>query len=156
MAVRNAGIGIGTGLTWPLANMAVFIPLLLPFDYPVARMFWVNGGGTAGGNIDVGLYTPAGARIYSSGSTAQSGSVPGVQYVPANVLLGAGLYYLAMAMDNVSTNRAYGSSISVTLARPAGLLQMASAFPLPASATFATVANPFYPVMGITRTASGF
>lgn len=141
--------------TWT-ANFAVYIPLSIPFPYMVSRVFWMNGS-TIGSNVDFGIYTLDGAKIYSQGSTAQAGTSV-VQYASVSTpfILAPGQYYIAWSCDG-TTNRAFASATTVPLGRSMGLLQQASAFVLPATATFAAWDNTgFYPVAGITRTASGF
>lgn len=120
------------------------------------RVFVVNGS-VGAANFDFGIYTPSGTRIYSTGSTAQSGTsapqfvTPGTPFV-----LAAGRYYFAYTNDG-TTNVAWGNVVA-TAATGAigGLLSQATALPLPATATFATYGTPGLAFCGITRTPSGF
>jgi hypothetical protein len=142
-------------MAWPTANLAMYVPFAIPFNYPVRRVFWVNGA-TVTGTFDFGIYTLGGARIYSTGATAQSGaSVP--QYItPTAFVLTPGRYYFALSC-NGTTGLGFGAvAVTTTEGRFAGLLQQGSAATLPASATFAAWASTGYPLFGITRTASGF
>jgi hypothetical protein len=142
-------------IAWPTANLALYIPFKVTVPYPVKRLFWMNGSGTLG-NVDVGVYTRGGGKITSTGSTAQSGaSTP--QYANASpvVLLTPNVYYLSMSCS-VTTNGVFGHPSTAVHNRLAGLLQQASAVPLPSTATFAAAAVAGYPLAGITRTASGF
>lgn len=155
LAPQGGQITLGA-ITW-IANQAVYMPVSIPWAYPVRRVFWLNGSTITTSNADFGIYTASGKRIYSTGSTALSGTtVP--QYVTPGTpfILPAGAYYFAYVCDN-TTSRSYGNVIS-TNARGAmaGMLSQATALPLPASATFATYATPGLPVCGITRTPSGF
>ncbi len=138
------------------ANQATYIPFSIPWPYPVNRVFWCNGSSTTG-NTDFGIYTPGGFRIYSTGSTAGSGTtVP--QYVTPGTpfVLPAGQYYFAFSSAG-TTNRAIGIIPGTNLnAAMAGFLAQATAFPLPSTATFATAASTARVLCGITRTASGF
>jgi hypothetical protein len=143
-------------ITWS-ANRAVYMPMIIPWEYPVKRVWWCNGS-VIGNNVDFGIYSPSGARLYSTGSTAQVGtSVP--QYVTPSVpfVLPAGMYYFAYACDTSNANRAFGNVVT-TAANGAvgGLLSQASAFALPATATFATYGTPGLELCGITRTESGY
>jgi hypothetical protein len=137
------------------ANTAVYMPLYLPWPYNVRRMFWVNG--TAGGNSDIGIYSIGGGKLYSSGSTANTGSGSSPQYVTlaTDVLLGPGAYFLAWANDGTSS-RAFGTAPTASLGRIAGLYQQATALPLPALATFAAFAGVGAPWIGISNLDSGF
>ncbi|HVB24120.1 MAG TPA: hypothetical protein VNG51_19435 [Ktedonobacteraceae bacterium] len=63
--------------------------------------------------------------------------------------LGPGLYYMAMSCDNTTANFAI-QQIGQSLKTPyTGLAQMDSAFPLPASATFATLGQDQIPLFGL-------
>jgi hypothetical protein len=151
------GTGQITGsITW-VANYAVYVPIFLPYAYPVNRVWWANGS-TASSNVDVGIYDRDGTKIYSTGSTAQSGA-SALQYVTPGTtfVLDAGSYFIAYAC-NGTTNRAWGATATWTTLqlRQCGLLGQATAFALPATATFATLANLLLPYCGITRTTTGF
>lgn len=140
--------------TWPVANLAVFVPMLLPWPYPVRRVFWVNGS-TIGSNVDFGIYSADGRRIYSTGSTAQAGTstlqfvTPGTEF-----LLSPGAYFFAWACSG-TTNRSYGGANGAAGLRQSGVLQQSTALPLPATWTPELLAAVAYPLCGITRTLSG-
>ena len=107
--------------------------------------------------MDFGIYSSDGTQLWAAGSTAQSGASV-LQYVTlgTELLLRPGEYYLALA-NNGTTNRVTGTAlITATLGRLLGLYQQASAFALPASATFAQWNSAVWPVCGLTRTSSGF
>lgn len=155
--------GTVSGLTppgssaWVTANQAMFLPLTLPFPYVVRRLFW-HIGSTGGGNTDIGLYSVGGTAIFTAGSTAQT-VFNGPQYVAPGspLVLSPGRYFLAMAHSVTSANHVYGhGGLTAPLARLAGLYQQPSALPLPTTATLAQSAGGILPLMGITRTASGY
>lgn len=137
---------------------AVYVPMYLPFAYPVRRVFWVNGS-AAGGKTDFGIYNADGVRLYSVGSGTEAAGNSEPQFVtPTEFLLAPGRYYFALCNESATTaNRWFGfSSTTTSSGRMAGLLQQASAFALPATATFAAWESTSLPIMGITKTASGF
>lgn len=142
---------------WPTANMAYYIPFAIPWPYAVRRLWWLNGS-AAGGNWGVGLYTANGARLYASASTPGSGnSVP--QYVSpsAPILLSPGRYYMHIAHDAVTANRAIGSTVPTAVKlRMAGIVQQAAALTAPSPMVAAAMAAAWFPYCGLTRTASGF
>ena len=128
--------------TWPTANLAYFFPIVVPADGTIRRVFWANGG-TAAGNVDCGVYNSAGTLIISSGSTAQSGTTT-LQFVDvADTAITAGAHYIALAMSLTTSTmlRFKGTMLTLTTLRAHGVLQQASALPLPATATFATHAG---------------
>lgn len=154
--MRILNISGPANVAWGTANTAIFLPLFLPWSYPVRRIFWYNGS-AAGGNSDFGIYSTGGGKIWSTGSTANSGnSVP--QYVAPSpdLLLPPGGYFLAYTQDNTTANRIFVAAHTNDQGRLLGAYQMASAFPLPATATFAAYAGVGWPMIGLTNTASGF
>jgi hypothetical protein len=152
------GAGNPNGTTWVTANTAVYVPLWLPYHYPVRRLFFQTGG-TQAGNTDIGIYSWAGAAIFTAGSTANS-TTNAPQYItPATpFVLTAGKYYLSMNHSQTASATVYGQqSYTANAGRLGGLYQQAvGATALPSSATFAQWSGTLLPLFGITRTASGF
>lgn len=149
------GGGAPLSITWT-ANLAVYVPVVLPWAYPVNRVWWINGA-TVGGNADFGIYTPSGSQIYHTGSTV---TVTGlnVQYVTPTTpfVLPAGPYYFAWTCSGTI---GVGIGPKTTTTPPgavAGCLSQSTALPLPATATFATYSGPGIEWCGITQTVSGF
>jgi hypothetical protein len=140
--------------TWPVANLAIYVPFYLPFAYPVRRLAWVNGG-TAAGNLDIGIYGMNGGRIVSSGSVAQAGTNT-IQYLATvDKILRPGAYYFAATASSTST-RIFGFLSTAVRCRSIGVLQEATALPLPAQMTPAQYAQTLYPLFGFTLTPSGY
>lgn len=152
----NQAVAIAS-ITWPVANTAFYVPVALPCPYPVKRVFWINGS-TASLNMDFGIYTADGTLIYSTGSTAASGTSAPQYVTPTEFLLAPGRYYFGLACSNTTANAGGQGNTSQTVGRLrlAGVLQQATALPLPATMTPAAVANSCLPICGVTRTASGF
>lgn len=152
---ESIGIEINTltgGLTpssaaYGVANEAVFTPLVLPWPVRVKRLFTINGA-TANGSLDVGIYSAGGARIISSGSAAQSGTNAPQFFDVTDFVLGPGSYYFAVVFNSTTATLFRGSAV-VARVRQMGLAKMASAFPLPATATFAVPTVAFTPLMGM-------
>lgn len=145
-------------ITW-VANQAIYMPVAIPWHYPVKRVFWYNGSTVTTTNVDFGIYTPGGGRVYSTGSTAM-GTASEIQYVSVATpfILAPGAYYFAWTCSN-TTARANGWTITnQQQMQMLGCLTQATALPLPNPATFASYgATPLgIPMCGITRTASGF
>jgi hypothetical protein len=156
MTMRNQGAFTISSLAWVTANLAVYVPVFLPWPYPVRRVFWVNGS-SAGGNNDFGIYTQSGAKLYSTGSTAVSGNSAPQFVTPTAFMLDAGVYYFSLAVDSTTAGRITGNNAhTANQLRLGGILQQGSALPLPAVATFAASTDAIYPFCGITKTESGF
>lgn len=143
-------------VTW-VADLAVFVPVYIPYPYPVNRVFWANGSTITASNAEFGIYTRAGKRIYSTGAVALAGaSVPQFVTPATPFVLAPGAYYFAY-MCSGTTSRHYGTStLTANILKSIGVLQQAAANPLPDPAVFATPANALYPFCGVTRTMSGF
>lgn len=140
--------------TWPAANRALYIPLLVTEDITVTKL-WVLNGTTASGNIDMGIYDSAFSRQVSIGSTAQAGTNVIQEFNIADTAITAGQYYIGIAMDNTTgtTFRYSAAGGSAAIVQGWGMAQEASAFALPATATPADLASSFMPICGIaTRT----
>lgn len=131
-------------VTWPVANLAIFVPVIIYQPLTILKMSVINGA-TASGFIDVGIYDVNGARLISSGSTAQVGTVALQIFDITDTLLLPGLYYIAAAMDNTTgTLSGVFGAPSVTM-ELLGCLQKASGFPLPSSTGFGVYAQTFVP-----------
>lgn len=132
------------------ANRAIFVPIFLPWRYEIRRMFLTHGS-NATGNFDLGVYDGEGRRIWSSGSVAKSGTWITQHVTPASpILLDAARYYLAYASD-AAFFHGRGSGDLPDLAA-VNVLQLDSAFPLPADMTGAVAPTQFvWPFMGITN-----
>lgn len=158
LAVLATGQGSAAAFN-PVEKRALYIPVILPYAYPVQRVWWTTGSTTTSSNNDFGIYTAEGKRLYSTGSTAL-GTANGVTYVtPTAFLLPAGVYYFALLfVSGTVTNRwfGYGGTATAAAMRSAGIREQGGITSLPESATFATAEAVKIPYCGITRTASGF
>ena len=132
---------------WPSANLAIFVPIQIGCAVTITVLVW-NNGAAVSGNIDVGIYDAAGTRLVSSGSTAQSGTSVIQQVNITDTLIGPGLYYWAMALDNTTGAVFRATAVNAEACRCMGLLQQATAFALPATATFASMAQNYIPILG--------
>lgn len=141
-------------------NIACFVPFSIPFPYALRRFWLFNGSTITSSSVDIGIYTIGGRRLASTGVIAQSGA-SAIQYAAPSagaLLLSPGDYYLAVVNNNATgTARMQALAGTAIAGRSLGLLQMAAASPLPATATYAAWAQAFsVPFFGITRTASGY
>lgn len=137
---------------WPAANQAIFVPFGLPHPYVCRRFLWANGS-TIGSNMDAGLYALDGRKIISTGSVAQVGTSAMQTAAPiqGDTLISPGLYFLALACDG-TTLRGWGlSTITTNEGRIVNMRQQATAFALPATATFAQWASTGYPLIGMVQ-----
>lgn len=139
-----------SGAAWPAANRAYYIPVSIFSVVTIVKMFVINGG-TASGNIDVGIYDSGGARLVSSGTTAQTGTAVVQEFNITDTILRPGLYYLACAMDN-NTGTLEIWNPAAGIIRAFGICEQSSAFVLPATATIGAITSTTrIPFIGATQ-----
>lgn len=149
----------GANTAWPAALRAIYVPVLIPFFYPVQSIGCAIG--TASGNLDLGIYDEKWNRIVGKGSTA---AVAGSMWLDlttsvngtASPILQPGVYFLAMVVDNTTcTARCITGSTSAAGLQAHGVQQQAlGALPLGATATPTNPASSYLPYIAIS-TASG-
>jgi hypothetical protein len=148
----------GSGnVTWPVANQIIYVPVSFPFRYPVRRVWWLNGA-TVTGSVNLVIRSQGGAIVYQTGSTAQSGAST-IQYVtPTPFLLRPSEYWFGLQVNGTTANLVNGlTSVTTIIGRMAGLVQEAPASMGAATAfTPAQFSSTVWPLLGVTRTASGF
>ncbi len=134
---------------WPSANLAIYVPFYLRAPM-VLGSIWIMNGATVSGNQDLGIYTESGTNIISSGSVASAGtSAPQRFVLTTPIALNRGRYWLAAAKnDGTGTHFAWNTA-STFVSRMLGCAQQATAFALPATATFATTGQIYLPLIGI-------
>jgi hypothetical protein len=142
------GIGLGAG-SYPAANIAIFVPFRIGQPIKFSTMFIYNGASVSG-NIDVGVYACDGTKIVSTGSTAQAGTSSIQTFTVTTTELDSGLFYFAVAMDNATGTLYRHAPSPAAMVNFQGVAQMAAAFPLPATATLATTAYGYAPLVGLT------
>lgn len=134
---------------WPAANLALFFPFVLQGP-AVCQGFWWMNGGTASGNVDVGIYDYALNKAGSTGATVQAGTNALQAAAPAGGIfqLPAGRYYLAVAASS-ATATLIRQAPSQQAMRMLGCFQQATAAPLPASGavTPAAIGQAYAPLV---------
>lgn len=157
-ALTNVGVTMSSAASgaYPSANVAIYVPFVATCRFTARRLFLYNGA-TASGNLDLGIYDASAdnaprRRLVSSGSTAQSGTNV-LQLVDNTDLdIGPGLFFLAIVLDN-TTGALFCRVPTAEFLRAFGVFQEASAFPLPATATPATMAQAYMPYFGLSSSA---
>jgi len=144
------GNGINAVSTaWPSANLAIFIPIRVPSPVMVCKLA-MGAGATAAGNFDMGIYDRFGNLLVSSGATAKSATTEQILDV-LDTRIGPGLYYLALSADGTNNYTCWTGNgtapAPVEKARLCGTLEMATAYPLPATATFAARTTAAIPAL---------
>ena len=134
---------------YPAANDAIFVPFWLSQPILVKKLF-LNTGATSSGNVDVGIYDEKLTKLVSAGSTLMGSANVLQEFDIADTLIGPGLFYLAIAVDNTTGTLIKGQAADVGRLRALGVAKMATAFPLPATATLAAVTADYIPLFGLT------
>lgn len=152
-----AGALAAASTSWNTANQARFVPMSLPWGYPVRQAFWVNGSTVTSTNNDFAVYTMDGVRLFSTGSTAQSGT-NAPQFVDvADFWLPPGDYYFALNIDSNAINRIFGNALTAENQSLAGIKQQAlGSVALPAAASFAAPSAVGVGIFGVTWSETGF
>lgn len=138
---------------WPTAGTAYLIPMELPQPYAFTEAFWISGTSPGTANVDVGVYDENFSLITSIGATASVNSTGALQPAGGKALspvatLGRGRYYLAMSAA-ATTITTHSYTYTAALLRAMGVLQMASAHPLPATVTPAAMSATSVPLFGV-------
>ena len=148
IGAASGSLGSPSSWVWPTADKAIFTPFRISRQILVKNMFLFNGI-AVNGNFDIGIYDRTGVRLVSSGSVVQAG-VSSLQAVDvADTLIGPGLFYMALVFDNVVAT-IYASRPGFAQCRAMGLATMLNAFILPATAVFATIADHYVNLHGLT------
>lgn len=140
-------LGGMAGSAYPIANKALFIPFRVMAPTRITKLFVVNSA-IVFGNIDLGIYNSDGTRVVSTGSTAHAG-VDTMQIITLGIpiRLTPDFYYMAISMNN-TTASLYRVAPLVAFLKVIGMAEQTTAFPLPATATFATISSLYLPVIG--------
>lgn len=151
-ALNTVEIGLplasGTGaasLTWPLANLAIYVPLYIN-ETLIVYEAGVGAGATAGGNYDIGIYDAAGTRLVSSGTTARTASAWNTAGL-TDTTLTPGWYYVGMSADG--TNNYSGNNPAAGLCESVGICEQTTAFTLPATATLTRTTRAYVPAIAL-------
>lgn len=142
-----------TSTVWPAANRAIYIPFRIGSPFTFTKIWGLNGT-SAFQSFDIGIYSEGGTRIISTASQAQAGTSAIQSFTVASTTLAPGLYYFGVAKDGTSGTVNSMSILNAPTLQTLGLFQQASAFPLPATSTFASVASDVVPHVGITGRAT--
>lgn len=133
---------VSTG-TWPSANLAIYVPFEVSATVTVSAAAYYSNAAT--GNFDVGVYSSAGTRLVSKGSTAIATGFNVVSLT--STLLLPGRYY--MGFVHSATQSFWRVVPAVPIGAALGVKQQTSALPLPSSATFSDLAQAFVPAFGL-------
>lgn len=136
---------------WPSANRAIFVPVYVYAPCTVYKLTMENGA--VAGEVDAGIYSYPGTgtsatRLASSGKVAMASAETLQVFDIADQALMPGIYFLAFVCSTVTTatfKHVPGGSNAPPLHQVLGTCQMASALPLPETATLARAESAYTP-----------
>lgn len=142
---------------WPNANTAIVVPIIIPTDGLITKMFWANGSTiSTPGSVDVAVWSLGGTLLSSTGSQTPSGTT-NVQTIDiTDYPIARGVYYMGMtaSVANAANYTVFSRALTLAAhARAGGAYEITSAAP-PFStsanpATFASLTRTFMPYFGI-------
>lgn len=151
MQLAASGLTYITATAYTSANLAQYVPFLVGYPMTVQKMFWENGATVGTNHVDVGIYDSQGNQLTHSGSTLTAGATTTQSISVTAVTLQPGLYYMAIAVDGTTdTFLSWSFTTSFSYTRMLGIYQQATAFPLPATATFAVNSQTNSQMFGLT------
>lgn len=150
--LQAVGVTAPASAAYTAANVALFFPLAIAQPITISGVWWYNGTVT-GGNCDVGIYSAAFTRLASVGSTGRGSASAIVRTsLAAAITLPRGSYYLAFAHNG--TNNFFRLATAAVLCAAAGVMEQASAFALPATATPSVTTRAYVPMFGLVASAN--
>lgn len=139
---------VTTSRAWPSANLAIYVPVTISCRVVVMKL-WFSSGTTGTGNVDMGLYDAAGVAVVSATNAAKVADGTEQVFDVTDTTVGPGIYYIGLSSDS-STDTFYGTTPAAPIPLAQGVLTEASAYPLPATATFAADQTlAFIPTVGL-------
>jgi hypothetical protein len=134
------------------ANLARGYPFWLPEPITVLKLWTYSGGTIAATSVDVGVYSEDGRLLVSAGGAAEANASALQEFDVTDTVLGRGRFYMAASISSTTgTFFTVGASNTtyLQLLKAAGCWQAASAYPLPATITFAALAAALIPICGL-------
>jgi len=147
-AIQDGTLALGNVAAYPTSNLAIYVPIRVKVPGVVVKL--ALSVGTASGNFDIGLYSAAGVRLVSSGSTAMSGSTTEQVVDVTDTTIGVGRYYVAVNVDNTTATLMRDANTAPWAAAVGILTEALGAVTLPATATWAVNQTLAYiPMMAV-------
>lgn len=154
MEIHSACGATGAGdVTWPSANLAIYVPMYLPSPLQLQSLYW-NNGTTVAGNVMMGIYNENGSQILETAVVAQSGSgaPQSVDFSSRALRFGTGRYWLGIVMSSATAQlKGWTNGTGITsINRMFGLSEESlGGTDLPAQMTFGSSARGLIPLLGI-------
>jgi len=124
-----------TGSAWGTQYRAIYVPIRVTAACVVLKLGYLSAA-TGTGDMDLGLYNSAGARLVSTGTITKDNSSAVVGVDITDTTISPGLYYLAL--NNASTTDTYcATALSAPIPCAYGVLvEELASVTLPATASW--------------------
>jgi hypothetical protein len=141
-----AGQAAHTAASWPVANKAIYVPVIFRYPATITSISFIAGNGT--GNYDLGFYDGySKLRMASTTSTAMTAAGGKMLTFTQPLRVDAGrLYYGALAISSTGGTHIRTNTGSVANAILCGMGEQTSALPLPSTMAPVTVVAATAPV----------
>jgi hypothetical protein len=150
--MMNGTVTAPATAVWPTGSLAIGFPFVVTQPVTATLLAAFNGSAVSG-NVDMGIYDDAGTRLVSIGATAQSGTNAIQSFnITDTPLSPSKRYYLLQVRDN-TTGASFRQTHAAAVLSSLGWVQVASAYPLPSSVTFAAMGSAYLPAMGLSTTS---
>jgi hypothetical protein len=136
----------------PSANLAFLFPITISSPFVVKRGSFMGGAATSGGNGDCGIYRASTlARVASTGAFARV--IAGWAHAAITpTLLVPDDYYLAFSLSTTNSLHGIGLTGGAGVWASCGVCEMATAHPLPSTATLTLTTRTFIPLFALNGT----
>jgi hypothetical protein len=132
---------------WPSNNLALYMPIYLDVAAIVVKL-WMGTGAT-NGNVDIALYDENYNRLVAAGSTAMSVANSIQTFDVTDTPVGPGRYYIGMVCSTTSTATFLRAAPALSVLRAWGMLQQATALPLPDPMVPVAYNSAYIPLCGL-------
>ena len=155
---RGASIAAPSSTAWPTANLGLLFEFVLEQPFTAASFFVFNGSAVSG-NFDMAILAPrvnsnVVDRLYSTGSTAQSGT-NNYQFVAQAFTLPPGTYLAELIFDNTTATGRGATASLPTMLESFGSAQVANgSVTIPSTQTLEKPTSGFMPIFGISMNTS--
>jgi hypothetical protein len=145
---RPGATACSTNTPW-VANLGVYVPFRIHERITIYEWWWTNGTLTTAHNVDFGVYNEDFTQIQSLGSTvgATTASLLCNTSTWTDLTLDPGSYY--MAFSDSSIRNIVCSADAAGLYQAMGVMEQASALPLPSPAVPVAYTRAFLPAFGM-------
>lgn len=132
------GATAAASAAYPAANLAIYIPFNLPEPATVYETWVETGTLTTSNGTEIGVYNTDFTRVFHTATTVATASDTVNSSGMTDIVLGAGMYYLAFACDG--TRNFVGTAMTAGFYQTMGIVEQTGL-------TGSTLPDPMVPVV---------